>query len=252
MLLPALLFLALFILFILPFFRGIFNLGGFFGAAVSGTLSAAFFLWEKTSRLLNSLWDNPRGRLLLFAAAVLACIFAVYAVIVSVVMIRAAGNSSPDENTTLVVLGCKVKNGRPSRMLARRISTAYSFLSAHSNVKAVVSGGKGDDEAISEAQCMRDVLAARGISPDRIYMEERSVNTAQNLSFTMQLIRKCGLCENITIVTDGYHQLRASIIAKRNGINSRRISAVTSWWLLPTYWVREWLAVACCILRKGD
>lgn len=252
MLLPALLFLALFILFILPFFRGIFNLGGFFGAAASGTLSAAFFLWKKTFRLLNSLWDNPGGRIALSAAAVFACIFAVYAVVVSVLMIRAAGNSSPDGNVTLVVLGCKVKNGRPSRMLARRINTAYGFLAGHSDVKAVVSGGKDDDEAISEAQCMRDVLAAKGISSDRIFMEDRSVNTAQNLRFTMQLIRERGLCENITIVTDGYHQLRASIIAKRHGICSRSLSVRTSWWLLPTYWVREWLAIGGCLLKEAE
>jgi len=37
-----------------------------------------------------------------------------------------------------------------------------------------VSGGKGDDEHISEAQCMYDYLTARGVSWNQILMEDQS------------------------------------------------------------------------------
>jgi len=252
MLFPAFLCLALFILFITPFFQGIFNFGGFFGAIVSGILSSAFFFWKDTILILNRIWDKPAGRIILSATAVLASAFAVYATIISVLMIRAARNSPTDEDTTLIVLGCKVKQGRPSRMLARRINTAYEFLSEHSEVKAIVSGGKGDDEIISEAQCMKDFLTSKGISTDRIFMEELSANTAQNFALSMKIISENDLCKGITIVTDGFHQLRASMIAKRYGITCRSLSVNTSWWLVPTYWIREWLAIGARIIMKND
>ena len=50
-------------------------------------------------------------------------------------------------------------------MLRRRLDTAYEYLSLHENVKAVVSGGQGEDESISEAECMKDYLVSKGISP---------------------------------------------------------------------------------------
>ena len=251
MLFPAILFFALLILFVLPLFHGIFNLGGLFGASVSGLLAAAFFFWKDTLHLLCKIWHMPGGRIVLSGAAAVAAAFVVYAVAVSALMVRAAGNTPAEENTTLVVLGCKVKNGRPSRMLTRRLEVSRRYLTSHPDIKVVVSGGKGDDETISEAQCMKDFLTEHGISRERIYPEERSVNTAQNLSFTMDIIASEDLCSDITVVTDGYHQLRASLIARRLGIRCRCLSAHTSWWLLPTYWVREWIAIACFYVMEG-
>ena len=90
---------------------------------------------------------------------------------------------------------------------------------------------------------MKDWLVEKGISPDRIYMEDKSVNTEENLSFSKKIIDENGLPQRITIVTDGFHQLRADILAERIGIESRNISAKTKWYLLPTYWVREWFGV---------
>ncbi|MBQ3915749.1 MAG: YdcF family protein, partial [Ruminococcus sp.] len=84
----------------------------------------------------------------------------------------------------------------------------------------------------------------------RIYREDKSVSTEENLSFSSKIIKENSLPEDITIITDGYHQLRADMLAERLGIKAYNISAHTSRWLVPTYWVREWFGVAYYIVRR--
>ena len=75
-------------------------------------------------------------------------------------------------------------------------------------------------------------------------MEDRSADTEQNLRFSKEVAAENGLPGDITIVTDGFHQLRADMIARQAGLRAYNISARTPAWLLPTYWVREWFGVA--------
>ncbi|MBR6386219.1 MAG: YdcF family protein [Ruminococcus sp.] len=240
----SLVFSGLFILFVMPVVLvGIVNVGNVFGAVVSALLTAICIFPEKFRELISLLQKSTGGKIILYSAGTAVIVFAVTAVIISALMVKTMNNSPKDENTTLVVLGCKVKNGSPSLMLRRRLDTAYEYLSLHENVKAVVSGGQGEDESISEAECMKDYLVSKGISPDRIYMEDKSVNTQQNLSYSREIIKNNNLCEAITIVTDGFHQYRAGMFAKKQGIEPYSISGYTTWWLVPSYWVREWFGI---------
>ncbi|MGB4091299.1 MAG: YdcF family protein, partial [Ruminococcus flavefaciens] len=53
-----------------------------------------------------------------------------------------------------------------------------------------------------------------------------------------------GLPQKVTLVTDGFHQLRAEMLAEKTGISSPyNISGYTSWYIVPTYWVREWFGI---------
>ena len=98
-----------------------------------------------------------------------------------IAMHQGAKGHAVAEDTPAVVLGCHVKDGRPSRILGERIDAAYEYLSSHPQAIAVLSGGQGEDEAISEAECMYRELTARGIDGSRLYKEESSVNTPTNL-----------------------------------------------------------------------
>jgi uncharacterized SAM-binding protein YcdF (DUF218 family) len=240
---PAAVFLALFILFAGPVAVGIVNLGNAVGMVVSALLIFISLFPQKFSAFIGKLWSRPAGRagVTLIALAAAACV--ILAVVISIFMIRASDDPPPDEDTTVVVLGCKVKDGRPSLMLQHRLDAAYGYLSGHDSVPVVVSGGKGSDEAISEALCMKNWLVDKGISPDRIYMEDKSVSTEENLRFSCKIINSEGLPGKVTLVTDGFHQLRAEMIAGKQGIETYNISGTTSWYLLPTYYVREWFGV---------
>ena len=54
----------------------------------------------------------------------------------------------------VIVLGAHVRDGRPSRVLAKRLDEAYDYAQSHENVMVVVSGGKGKDETTTEAFAM--------------------------------------------------------------------------------------------------
>ncbi len=242
---PLLISLALLVIFISPVTMGvIFNIGNAVGIFVSGTMSLIFLFWKPFTNLVKSLWNKPAGRVLLSIVCAVLTICVILAIVISIFMVRASNDPPPDENNTVVVLGCKVNNGRPSVMLKRRLDCAYKYLSEHDSVNVIVSGGQGSDESVSEAQCMRDYLTDKGISAERIFMEDKSTNTEENLKFSQEIISREGLPEKITLVTDAFHQCRAEMLAKNIGIDPYNISGYTSWYIVPVYWVREWFGIA--------
>lgn len=241
---PAAISAVLLILFIAPFFKGIACLGNCAGTVISAALLAIFIFWSAFKSLICRMWEHRAGKIIIVIAGAVAAVCVILALAISIFMLKAANSPPKDENVTVVVLGCQVKDGRPSIMLRKRLNAAYDYLSEHENVSVVVSGGKGSDEAISEALCMKNYLTERGISPERIYMEENSTSTYENLKFSHSIIESEGLPQRVCLVTDGYHQLRAQMIADKQGIDTDSISCPTSLWLVPTYWVRELFGVA--------
>lgn len=240
--LGAVIFLILLILFTGPFLAGIFNIGNIAGTLLS-ILGLVFFTANPTvSRFLQRLWTSGAGRVILCIAMGVLGISGIAAVIISGFMLHAAYDAPREENA-VVVLGCKVRNGVPSLMLRRRLDAAYDYLAEHPDVPVIVCGGQGEDEAMSEAQCMFDYLTDKGIDAERIYREDESTSTIENLRNAQEILNENGWDSRITIVTDGYHQLRASMIAGKLDLESDHISAYTSWYLVPTYWVREWFGV---------
>lgn len=151
---------------------------------------------------------------------------------------------------TLVVLGCKVYGTKASLMLEERLQAACKFLCQHPETKCVVSGGKGEDEEISEAACMYQYLVDAGISEERIYLESNSTNTGENITFSMEIIRREGLCPQLALVSNEFHIYRAIKIAKHLGFMAQGVPARTAWWLFPTYFVRELLCIANEWLRQ--
>lgn len=142
-----------------------------------------------------------------------------------------ASFGQPDESCQyLVVLGCMVREDGPSVSLQNRIDAAYSYLTEHPEVVAVVSGGQGENEPIAEAQCIYDQLVAMGIDPDRVWIEGKSASTWENLHFSLALIEeKTGSRpETIGLLSSEYHLFRASLQAKDLGVDTVGIPARTT------------------------
>ena len=130
----------------------------------------------------------------------------------------------------MVVLGAKVRAEGPSVSLMDRIHATQSYMDAHPDVIAVVSGGKGDDEPMTEAQCMYEELVKLGVDPQRIWIEDQATSTWENLNFSLNLIEgKTGTRpEKIGILSSEYHLFRASLFADACGVESVGIPAATS------------------------
>ena len=80
----------------------------------------------------------------------------------------------------LIVLGTTVNGREPSPLLKQRLDAALDYLNTYPEANCIVTGGKGDAENLSEAQCMYNYLTAAGIEPGRITMEDRSTSTVEN------------------------------------------------------------------------
>ena len=72
----------------------------------------------------------------------------------------------------IIVLGAAVHGDEPSLTLRDRINGAEEYLKKYPNSVAVLSGGQGEGENISEARAMRDALKKKGIDESRLVMED--------------------------------------------------------------------------------
>ena len=225
--------------FLLPFvYARILNIGNATGIMVLllPLVYGMFMPW--IHKAISAAWKKKAGKIGILAAGVLAGLVILLAGIETGCMIHAA-NKTPTKDATLVVLGCRTYGDRPSIMLASRLEAAYNYLMENPQADCVVSGGQGADEPISEGEFMYQYLVKKGIAPERIYRETESTSTRENLLFSKRIIEAEGLNPCIAIVTNEYHEYRASMIAKNLGLEHSAVSAETPWWLFPTYYIRE-------------
>lgn len=214
-------------------------------AAVTCFLAAALSRWAK-----NSSRGKVAGRIFLFCLAVFAILFAVAE---GVIITMGRGSSTSRKADAVIVFGAGVNGREPSPVLKSRIDAAANYLRAHPQVPAVLSGGRGKGEAISEAQAMKDGLTAQGISPSRLYLEEKATSTAENLRNSERLLSRQGIAlrgKTVALVTSDFHLCRAQFLAKRIKIRTTGIPAETPyWWLSANYYTREAFALGWTLLR---
>lgn len=217
-----------FIIFLLPFLlKEILNIGNIVGM-IASICCIIILLFNKSL--------HP----LIFSKITISIIIILLAIISTCsYKILTSMNIAPQEETTVVVLGCRVKNKKPSLALKERLDKTYQYLNENQELQCILSGGQGDNEEISEAKCMYQYLVSKGIDPHRLYQEDKSTSTRENILYSYQIIEKENLPKAITIITNEFHEYRAQTIAQRLKIKSYAISAQTAWWLFPTYFVRE-------------
>ena len=141
----------------------------------------------------------------------------------------------------IIVLGAHVEGTRLTLALLERTRRALQYLQENPETKAVLSGGKGTGEAITEAQAMYHYLTERGLKGERLILEERSTSTAENLKFSLDLI---GLDHSVGVVTNHFHVFRGTAIGRKCGC--REIYPIPSRyrsWRLLIYIPREILAI---------
>ena len=146
------------------------------------------------------------------------------------IIIHASFGDPKETVEYMVVLGAKVNPDGPSVSLWDRICGAYEYMEAHPDVIAIVSGGQGSDEPITEAECMYRELVALGIDPKRIWREEESTSTWENLQFSLDLIEaQTGVRpEKLGVLSSEYHLFRAGLLAEKCGVEFVGIPARTS------------------------
>lgn len=236
----AVLGLILIYLFIQPALRGIVNVGNLTGLIVGSLMIIGAIIFPVLVRISEA----HKG---VKAVLIGVCCLIVLTIVLTVVTtscIFIGASKEPDPSSVVIVLGCQVKGTQPSLMLGRRITTAAEYLKDHPDAKCIVSGGKGYGEGISEAECMKRGLVDLGIDPERIYLEDKSTTTVENIEFSKKILEEIAPGAPVAIVTNEFHQYRAGKICDSFGITEHgSVCSETSWWLWPTFHVREMYAV---------
>jgi uncharacterized SAM-binding protein YcdF (DUF218 family) len=151
-------------------------------------------------------------------------------------------NTSKAGADYIIVLGCQVVGEYASVPLLNRGYTAIGYLKKNPETMAVLTGGQGSGENISEAEALRRLLLENKIDKERILLEDKSKNTRENFIFSNELYDLSD--KNIIIVTSDYHMLRALSIAKKlkyasvSGLPGRSQRSV-----LPAFLLREYVTV---------
>ena len=173
---------------------------------------------------------------------ILVCIGFIYFIIVEIPIIKNARTDENPERDYLIVLGAAVHGDRPSLALENRLKGAMEYLNKYPDSIAIVSGGQGKGENLSEAQMMFDYMVEHGIPEERIIKEEKATSTKENLLFSFDIIRSRGdePDGNVAIVSSCYHLYRAKSMARMLDVEA---AGVAGPWDYPiatlNYFIRE-------------
>lgn len=218
--------------------------GTFIGGLLFGALILGAVFYKKLFRLIRHIWKSLGGRVVLILLGALIAL-GIFAAAFFTAQMASHIYKPLDKVDAVIVLGCRVKGETPSSMLWIRTKTAYDILVENPDAVVIVSGGQGAGEDITEAQAMRRMLTEWGIEEHRIIMEDTSTSTAENFDNSAAILKELGITDNVAIVTSEYHQYRASLYAKRSGLeNTGHYSGGTAITHLLNCWIREWAALA--------
>ena len=166
----------------------------------------------------------------------------IYFCLVELPIVKNARTDPEPERKYLIVLGAAVHGDSPSLALTHRLEGALDYLNRYPDSVAIVSGGQGRGENMTEAKCMYDWLTAHGIDSSRIILEDKATSTAENLEFSFDIIRSLGVEPdgNTAILSSPYHLFRAKSMAKSMGVEA---AGVAGHWDYPVltlnYFIRE-------------
>ena len=127
----------------------------------------------------------------------------------------------PEQNAdVIVVLGARVMpDGQLSTTLEHRMEAAYEAYEKGLSNAFILCGGQGDDEPMSEAVAMANYLYAKGVDKDRVFLEDKSVNTFENLTNARTIMEQNGM-KNVLLVTSDYHITRALWLTHDAGVEA--------------------------------
>lgn len=145
----------------------------------------------------------------------------------------------------IIIHGAGLLEGdRISRLLSDRIDKAIDiYKKAPNPPKIIPSGGKGDDETISEAEAMEKYLIEKGIPREDIIIENESKTTYENIYNSKKIIESREGRKYTALVTSNYHVYRALRYCRKTGLQCTGIGSRVAFYYWPSALIREYIAV---------
>lgn len=159
-------------------------------------------------------------------------------------MISHFGDKGRTDLDYLIVLGAQMRESGPSIIFRYRLDAAYDYLMDNPETICIISGGQGGNESVSEGEGGKAYLVEKGIEPDRIIAETKALDTVENISYSLDIIKEnedgTDNTSTIGIVTNNFHLFRGIHLAK--GLTKGEVYGVAAYtvpWYLPNNMVRE-------------
>ncbi|NCB30838.1 MAG: YdcF family protein [Clostridia bacterium] len=217
---------------------------GNLGTVLPAVLGIPLLLLSIFYPALTAWFATPLGHA---CKVLLICLYGACFLVLSImtVLLKSAEHAEvePDRDV-LIVLGCSVRNGRPSLTLRYRLDAALAYLDQSPHTTVIVSGGQGPQESVSEARAMADYLTAHGLDASRIILEDQSTSTYENFKFCKTILQERFPGDaSVAFVTTGFHVYRSGRVAAMHGIRAEGIPAQDVWYSAPNNYIREGIAV---------
>ena len=230
--------------FCMPVLHGGFAEGSMFGVAVCG-LGMGIAMKYK-GMVEKGGWRRAMAR----TAAVLYALGLCWAGYLTVLIVSYQA-VTPPSGRNVIVLGAQVYSAeRMGQSLSGRVDRAAEYLLANPESQCIVTGGQGSNEPCPEALTAKNALIQRGVEPERIYMEDKSRNTRQNLAFAMEIVQEQGLDTKVVVVSQNFHMYRAVRLARSAGFEAYALPAETDSFIFPSYYGRELLSLTKWYLEE--
>lgn len=202
---------------------------------IAGIAGGVLLFWLHRHQIAVPVWLTRGGM------TVMSLFLLLFLVVEGIIIGYGHSKPTPDAEY-IIVLGARVRGERVTYTLCKRLNVACDYLKKNPSTKVILSGGQGAGEDISEAEAMKRYLAKKGIEEERMILEDQSVNTDQNLAFSIEKIGNTNA--SVVIVTNYFHVFRAVHIAKKKGMTRvEGAGAPIKWYTVPNLYVREAFAV---------
>ena len=180
------------------------------------------------------------------AGAALALVLALFFA-AEIPILYTALTAAESDAPYVIVLGAAVYGETPSISLRHRSDRAAEHLQRNPDAVAVVSGGQGEGEDISEAEAMRRYLIDKGVADDRIHLEDASTSTLENLTFSKRVIENSGGDPaRVAVVSSSYHLYRAKRVAATLGMEADGLPSSDGY---PVYMTGMYLREAAAVWK---
>ena len=158
----------------------------------------------------------PRPRWKRVLLSVLAVVAGLWVVSLAAVILLGRWDQARPADA-IIVLGAAQYVGRPSPVLRARLDHAISLWRRGLAPRLILTGGTGEGDTVSEAAVGRRYAMRRGVPDSAILLENHGRTTSESLQAVAGLLRARGDTA-VILVSDPFHMLRLSILARRLGL----------------------------------
>ncbi len=173
----------------------------------------------------------PKPRSYLRTIVAIAAVVVIAWVISMIAVDRVGRRDQAQRADAIVVLGAAQYVGRPSPVLRARVDHAVSLWKRGLAPTLILTGGTGVGDTTSEAAVARKYAMSRGVPDRAIVIEIKGRTTSESMQAVARIMDDREQ-SSVILVSDPFHMLRLSILARRFGLepytSPTRTSPITS------------------------